>query len=52
MEFDAADFMAIASSKVTHLVRQALTLSLIATSENPWVGAFNLQSSGYLDGVV
>ncbi len=42
----------VCSSLIEHIVRQALTLSLIATSENYFKGFADLITSGYLNAVV
>jgi len=39
----------VCSSLIDHLVRQALTLSLIATTDNPYKGFARQITSGYLD---
>ncbi len=50
--FNTENVLTICSSKIEHIVRQALTLSLIATTENYFRGFSDLSCSGYLDGVV
>lgn len=50
--FDDKSLTIISSSKIEHIIRQALTLSLIATTENPYKGFARLISSGYLNSVV
>jgi phage major head subunit gpT-like protein len=51
-EFTDKTLVAVCSSKIDHLVRQALTLSLIGSTENPYKGFARQITSGYLDGVV
>ncbi len=51
-EFNENTALIVCSSKIEHIVRQALTLSLIAQTENFYKGFAKLACSGYLDGVV
>ncbi len=50
--FNTDSVLIVCSSKIEHIVRQALTLSLIATTENWYQNWADLACSGYLDGVV
>lgn len=51
-KFDDKSLVIVCSTKLEHIVRQALTLSLIAQTENYWKGFAQLICSGYLDAVV
>lgn len=51
-EFDKDSLAMVCSSQITHIARQALTLSLIGASENAYMGFARLISSAYLDAVV
>ncbi len=50
--FSDANLMIICSSGLEHIITQALTLSLIASTENIYKGMAKLVCSGYLDAVV
>ncbi len=50
--FDDKSMLIVCSTLLEHIVRQALTLSLIAQTENYYKGFAKLAASGYLDGVV
>ncbi len=50
--FNTNSVLMICSSKIEHIVRQALTLSLIATTENYFQNWADLACTGYLDAVV
>jgi phage major head subunit gpT-like protein len=50
--FNQKSALIICSSLIEHIVRQALTLSLIGATENFYKGFADLACSGYLDGVV
>ncbi len=50
--FNKNNTLIVCSSKIEHIARQALTLSLISTTENYYLGWANLCCSGYLDAVV
>jgi phage major head subunit gpT-like protein len=49
--FDDSSLVIVCSTLIEHLVRQALTLSLIAQTENYYKGFAKLLCSGYLDGI-
>jgi len=51
-QFSDKNLVILCSSLIEHIVRQALTLSLIAQTENWFKGFADLICSGYLDGVV
>lgn len=51
-KFDDKSLLIICSTLIEHIVRQALTLSLIAQTENYYKGFADLACSGYLDAVV
>ncbi len=51
-EFNDKSVMIVCSNGIEHIVRQALTLSLIGASENYFRGWARLVSSGYLNNVV
>ena len=50
--FTDKSVLIICSSKIEHIVRQALTLSLVSQTENYFKGWASLACSGYLDAVV
>lgn len=50
-EFNEKSVMFVCSTGLEHIVRQALTLSLVAQTENYYRGFARLVCSGYLDGV-
>lgn len=50
-EFKASNVMLVCSNLIEHIVRQTLTLSLIAQTENYWQGWAKLCPSGYLNNV-
>jgi len=52
LEFDSKSVMAICSSKIEYLVKQAATLTLIAQTENPWLNFAEVIASGYFDAMV
>jgi phage major head subunit gpT-like protein len=52
ISFTASTLVIVFSSLIEHVVRQALTLSLIANTENYFKGFADLVCSGYLDAVV
>src|SRR5262249_54622693 len=49
IEFSKDNTLIICSNKIGHLVRQALSLSLISNTENPWVGWARYATSSYLN---
>lgn len=49
--FSDANLVIVCSSLIEHIIRQALTLSLIAQTENYFKGFADLLCSGYLDNV-
>lgn len=49
--FTEKSTLILASGGLEHLVRQALTLSLISTTENPYRGFASLAACGYLNSV-
>lgn len=51
-EFDFNTLTIVTSSLITHILRQALTLSIIAQTENAYVGFAKLISTGYLNNMV
>ena len=51
IEFSKETLSVVNSTLIDHIVRQALTLSLISTTENPYVGFARQITTGYLDGV-
>lgn len=51
-QFSDKNLVIVCSSLIEHIVRQALTLSLIAQTENWFKGFADLICSGYLDAVV
>ena len=50
-KFTDKTLVVVCSTLIDHLVRQALTLSLIGSTENPYKGFAEQITSGYLDGV-
>lgn len=52
IKFDESTLTIVCSTLIEHIVRQALTLSLIAQTENYYKGFARLACSGYLDAVV
>jgi len=51
-QFNAKNTLILCSGGIEHVVRQALTLSLVSATENPYVGWAALAASGYLNDVV
>jgi phage major head subunit gpT-like protein len=51
-KFTSSTVLIVCSTLIEHIVRQALTLSLLGASENFYKGWADLTVSGYLDGVV
>ncbi len=51
-KFSGKTALIVCSSLIEHIVRQALTLSLIGATENYYKDFADLAASGYLDGVV
>ncbi len=52
IKFDDKSLLLVCSTGLEHLIRQALTLSLIGTTENYYKGFADEICSGYLDAVV
>jgi phage major head subunit gpT-like protein len=50
-KFTSSTLTTVCSSLIEHIVRQALTLSLISQTENYYVGFSDLICSGYMDNV-
>jgi phage major head subunit gpT-like protein len=49
--FSENNVIIVCSTLIEHIARQALTLSLVAQTENYWKGWARLICSGYLDGI-
>ncbi len=47
--FNQKTMLVVNSTLIDHIVRQALTLSLVSASENPWRGFAEQCTSGYMD---